>query len=240
MNILQLFNRLIRESPQFGLLLLSVLGIFAVIAVTQIWKVDIRTSLVPVAIIFGVFLLIIVMNTIARDQRFALILSWFCLALVLIYPSLIVISAVFHPSLLPSPPCLLFDFDRCEGKVERVIDPPPPPTKAASAAAACTGVDISVPDHSAPAEARWCGTGGATRTTEQQAQRDASCVAYKTRPYAGLSQNELYRQAKTLAKAGEFDAAYELIDTCQCHNPKAQAVIREGKQRMLCFLRAQD
>jgi hypothetical protein len=105
---------------------------------------------------------------------------------------------------------------------------------------ACDGVDISAPANSAPDAAAWCGGTGATRTTRQQAAIDKtpSCISYASKPYADLSQNQLYQEALRLAKAGDLEAAFERIDACQCHNSRTQALLREGKERLICYLRA--
>jgi len=94
---------------------------------------------------------------------------------------------------------------------------------------------------SAPADAAWCGGGGATRTTRMQAaiDRTPSCISYSVQSYADLTQNQLYREAVRLAKAGDIDAALERIDACQCHNFRSQGLIREGRQRVFCYLRTQ-
>ena len=103
----------------------------------------------------------------------------------------------------------------------------------------CQGVEISFASGSALSDARWCGSTGAKQTTIFQAQRvkNASCEQYAKRPFGALTQNELFEQARILAKQNKFEEAFELIDACQCHNRDAQQAIRSDKLRMLCWLK---
>jgi hypothetical protein len=102
----------------------------------------------------------------------------------------------------------------------------------------CEGVDIALVPGNAVQAANWCGTTGATRTTRQQAQidRTPSCIAYAQKSYADLTQNQLYVEGRRLAREKQYDDAFERIDACQCHNPVAQALIAEGKKRVVCHL----
>ncbi|MBH0239050.1 hypothetical protein [Methylobrevis albus] len=115
---------------------------------------------------------------------------------------------------------------------EVAVVPPPVPDL-------CEGIDITMTPHNAIGHAWWCGTGGATRTPAQQAVRDRtpSCIAYAQRPFANLSQNQLWAEARSLAKQGRDDEAIELIDACQCHNPTSQALIQEGRLKVICYLK---
>lgn len=103
----------------------------------------------------------------------------------------------------------------------------------------CAGVDISFSPGSAIAAAWWCGSPGATRTTLQQAALNPtpSCTAYAQSSFAELHQHELFKLARVLAKQGKDQEAFQLIDACQCHNPQEQALLREGHQRVICYLK---
>lgn len=105
----------------------------------------------------------------------------------------------------------------------------------------CQGIDASYDPNGATGHAFWCGTKGATRTTMQQAlySRTQSCIFYATQPYGNLSQNQLWIDAVALAKQGRDDEAMTRLDACQCHNPVSQALQREARQKILCFLKAQ-
>jgi hypothetical protein len=114
-------------------------------------------------------------------------------------------------------------------------------TTATPPADPCAGVAISDAPGTAASDARWCGSHGATRTTRMQAvfDRTESCRMYATKPYGNLFQNQLYSEAVRLAKAGDFEGAFERIDACQCHNPISQLKMRDQRLPMLCWLRSQ-
>ena len=119
--------------------------------------------------------------------------------------------------------------------VSQPVPTPPPPIVEADP---CQNVDIAMTPYNAVGAAFWCGTTGATRTTSQQADIDKtpSCKAYAKKDFADLTQNQLYAEGKRLAKEKKFEEAFERIDACQCHNPNAQAMILEGKQKVICHL----
>jgi hypothetical protein len=114
---------------------------------------------------------------------------------------------------------------------------------AAQIADECVGVDISITNPAVNA-AVWCGTSGATMTTRQQAQQglgaaNPGCKSYVARnwPYLDLTQNQLHAEARNLARTGKEEDAFSLIAACQCHNPPQQAILQEGRQRVLCYLK---
>jgi hypothetical protein len=86
---------------------------------------------------------------------------------------------------------------------------------------------------------KWCGGPGATRTTIVQAMHDAPCQPYTSRSYASLSQNDLFNEAVRLAKEGKKAEALDYIDTCQCHNPPLQLLVKAEAPRVYCWLRLQ-
>lgn len=83
----------------------------------------------------------------------------------------------------------------------------------------------------------WCFSADTKIKDQSMRQNNKECLKW-VKKYGFWKQNDLAKEAVSLAKGGDSDGAMERILVCQCHNGDVQSGIRASQAEIISYLKS--